>query len=288
MDIDPAESDPQFYRTLLGYWMLQLREEANLTQAAAAAQLGLGPSVLSDYERLRSAPNAPIAEKIFRLYGVGDDKVLRTVKDFAKAATQRGKGKSADPTIPRWFEVYRMLERHMSELDLFALTLIPGLFQIRDYIEAVLRAGVTTTDTDLDRLIGVRMDRQTVLDKPGVQIHAVIKETALMTPVGGHAVMRDQVDHLLDLIERPNIRLRILPNSTGAHPSMGSEFAIVRFTRPMPFAVAYSEVMNDGVYEKTPAGIDLYDTAYRQLTMNALSKDSSVQLLRKIRDDYDR
>jgi transcriptional regulator with XRE-family HTH domain len=283
-DSESTDPDPRFYRLVIGYWMLQLREELGLEQGEVARALDLGPSILSDYERLRSTPSVAIAERIFRHYGV-DEERLEMLKAFAREGRRRSKSKPRDPVIPGWFELYKMLERHASDLSLFALSTIPGLFQTRRYTESVLRAGVYHDAADLNPLVEIRLERQKILDDPTVHISAVIKESALHALVGGPEVMTEQLDHLIDLAERPNLTIQVLPNDVGAHPSMGSEFAVLKFTGA-GIAVAYTETLTDGLYEKTPAGVALYDRAYGQLRTNALGKEPSVRLMQQIRNSY--
>ena len=53
-------------------------------------------------------------------------------------------------------------------------------------------------------------------DPPSLWV--VIDEAVLRRPVGGAAVMRAQLDRLIDATGKPNITLQVLPFTAGAHP----------------------------------------------------------------------
>lgn len=282
MTTEPRE--PMFYRLIVAAELIQRRKATGKSQEQVERACKLGPSLLSNYETLKSSPSVATAKALFEYFGVSDPE-LSTLLEYAKKARSRPKGAAVDPAIPEWFELYRRLERQASELDVFALTLIPGLFQTRSYTRAVLGAGVHGAAANREQLIDVRMERQSVLEKDDLHVWAVIKETALLPMVGGRQVMREQLDHLVELAAQPNITLQVLPNDVGAHMSMGTEFAVTRFRFAPGLAVVYTERFDGADYIRAPRSVEAYETAYGHLKAAALGVEPSVQLIQQIRDE---
>jgi Domain of unknown function (DUF5753) len=65
--------------------------------------------------------------------------------------------------------------------------------------------------------VTVRLDRQAILDRPDPpHVVAVIDESVLQRLIGSSHIMADQLAHLADLYERPNISIQMLPSENGA------------------------------------------------------------------------
>ena len=96
---------------------------------------------------------------------------------------------------------------------------VHGLMQTEDYARAViLISHAHAPAAEVDRRVSLRMTRQrlfTQQDAP--ELWAVLDEAALRRPPAGRAVMRAQVEHLLQLTELPNVTLQIVPFEAGPH-----------------------------------------------------------------------
>lgn len=82
-----------------------------------------------------------------------------------------------------------------------------------DDARAVLRACITITDgrDDLEEAVAIRVARKRVLQHGRHRFHILIGEAALHRTVGDSAVMAAQLEALLSELDRPNIRLGIIP-----------------------------------------------------------------------------
>ena len=52
---------------------------------------------------------------------------------------------------------------------------------------------------------------------------------SLRRPLGGGAVMRRQLQHLLEMTELPHVTLQVVPFKRGGHAAAGGPFSILRF-----------------------------------------------------------
>jgi hypothetical protein len=172
--------------------------------------------------------------------------------------------------------------------------LVPGLLQTEPYARAVLLAGTRALSaTDTEARMAIRTKRQQLLevdDPPELRI--VLDEAVLWRRIGGVDVMVGQIEHLLAMGARPNIRIQLLPFGTGAHPALDGPFTLIDFPLPpdgypdniQPRLVYIESLMNAGYLEKSEE-IIAYDEAWRDLCALAIAPDASAALLRTIADD---
>ncbi len=104
---------------------------------------------------------------------------------------------------------------------------VQGLLQTHGYAEAVIgNARTLVPPLHIDRLVELRMRRQQRLREDGFQgLVAVLTEGVIRTLVGGPDVMRDQLQHLIEVTQRYPVALHIPPFSAGALP--GSDNVVI-------------------------------------------------------------
>jgi Domain of unknown function (DUF5753) len=80
---------------------------------------------------------------------------------------------------------------------------------------------------DLDRLVDGRMERQLIFDRPEPpSLWVIVDEAALRRCVGGPKVMHDELAHLAEWADRPNVTVQVVPGEVGAHVGLLGAFAI--------------------------------------------------------------
>ncbi|MFG3704380.1 Scr1 family TA system antitoxin-like transcriptional regulator [Micromonospora sp. NPDC047670] len=126
---------------------------------------------------------------------------------------------------PAWLRPWVETELQATALRSFQIAVIPGLLQTPEYASAVLNSGLLGPDEVTD-YVETRLRRQkAVLDrrKPPLFI-AVVDEFALRR--GAPEIMHPQLDHLVDMAQRPNILLHVLPLDAGLHAGQAGPFVI--------------------------------------------------------------
>jgi hypothetical protein len=114
------------------------------------------------------------------------------------------------------------------------------------------------------------MKRQQMLTEPGApELWAVLDEAALRRVPCGRRVMREQLEHLLEITELPNVTLQIVPFDAGPHAAAGGPFTILRFSEPDVPDVVYLEQLNSAVYLDQPDDVVSYMTVMNQLCVQA-------------------
>jgi hypothetical protein len=131
------------------------------------------------------------------------------------------------------------------------------------------------------RLVGVRMRRQQVLDRDGLQLTVVLDESVLTRRIGDAAVMYDQLQRLVREGDRPNLTLRILPLDA-PHISVGESFVIFGFPADndaLPQDVVTTEQMRSSVILEGEQETYLHQIAFHALTEASLDPAESRELI---------
>jgi len=254
----------------------QLRSRAGLTGEEVAKRMERAHSTLSRWETGGLIPRVPDVYFMLDLYGVDGaerDALLRSV---------RGAREREDWEVDVAVEVvdYAWMEGRAWKVETFQDSVVPGLLQTPDYARAVLRAwDPAATAQWIERTLAARIARQRRLtEEDPLQLAAVIGEGALRLPVGGAAVMRAQLKHLVDLVSEPNIALRVLPFATGTHAGMTGPFKILRFRDDKD--VATVETRGGDIYLED---IEPFVQALRRLRAAALPQRKSLAMIAAMR-----
>ena len=124
------------------------------------------------------------------------------------------------------------------------------------------------------------------LDPP--RLWAVIDEAVLHRPIGGPAVLRAQIESLIEVAELGNVRLQVIPFRSGGHAAAGGAFSILRFPHQEVPDVVYIEHLTSGVYLDRREDVDHYAAAMGRLVIEAEPPNRTPDLLREALRDLDR
>jgi hypothetical protein len=129
------------------------------------------------------------------------------------------------------------------------------------------------------------MERQRILDRPDPPaIWAVIDEAALRRPMSGRRVMKAQIQHLLDLMKRPNVTVQVVPFRQGGHAAESGAFTILRFAEEDLPDVVYLEQLISALYIDKREQVDRYAQVMVRLAGESPTPEASGELLTRILD----
>ncbi|MGH3932289.1 MAG: DUF5753 domain-containing protein, partial [Pseudonocardiaceae bacterium] len=160
----------------------------------------------------------------------------------------------------------------------FEAIFVPGLLQTGEYARAVISRNVNVPPDEVDDRVAARLARQSLFsrDQPA-RFTFYLHESVLRTPVGGRAVMAEQLDHLLRMSGRRYLALRVVPTSLGAHAAMTGAFRLMEFAEFKP--VAYLESETSCLFLEKPEEIRAYQRILGALADTALSEGQSRNLI---------
>jgi hypothetical protein len=155
---------------------------------------------------------------------------------------------------------------------------IPGPLQTEDYARALLLA--SSEVKDLDETLKARMERQAaILDRPEPPyVWALLDEDVLDDCIGGVEVMRAQLRYLLELMRRPNISIRIIPRSTGAHIGKDGPFRIIAVDSR---DIAYAGAARGGRLIEMCGEVEQFKLDFDRIGQKAASEDASRILIER-------
>ncbi|HXT91914.1 MAG TPA: DUF5753 domain-containing protein, partial [Trebonia sp.] len=168
-------------------------------------------------------------------------------------------------------------------------SLVPGLFHTEDYARALINAEhPEESSEETARRLSLRMGRQAILRRPidPPLIRVALREAVLRSPVGGPAVMADQLDHLAEVSELPNVSLRVIPAETGYHPGLSTgAYTILRFPlngggQESEPPTVYQEMSTLGaLYLDKQAEVERFDAAFEATWNTALDEQASTDFI---------
>lgn len=267
---------PTVPRRELGIRLKQLRIQRGWTAEQVGKWLRFSPSKMSRLETGQRGANVRDIKDLCDLYGVDDEQRQRLL-ELASEGRQRGWWLPLGLSYSR----YVGLESEAVSISDFGLGFIPGLLQTPDYARAIVRAIFPDTGPEeVEQRVQGRMARQQLLDRETApRFEAVVDESVLHRVVGSPAVMRAQLEQLLELSERPKVTLRVIPYQAGALPAGNNKFIILRFGSNEVKDVVFIEGLTRELYLDDPDEVETYNTTFRTLVQLAVSTDKTRAII---------
>ncbi|XVQ08710.1 Scr1 family TA system antitoxin-like transcriptional regulator [Spirillospora sp. CA-255316] len=260
-DLDPYAS----LYAWLAHDLRFYRQKHGLTGTQMGKVIGCVRSHVANLEAGRARIDMTQAKALDELWDTGGH--FQRLLWFARAAHD-----------PDWFRQSTEYEAKAKIIRIYQGLVIPIPFQTEDYARAVLSVGRTK---DVEEAVQKRMNRQEGIlggeDPPLLLVQ--LTEEALDRPVGGEIIMRAQLQRLLDLGEQPNVIIRVIAKSEGAHHGMDGPFQIMSLENR---DVAYVGAFGGGRLIQDPSEVRDLAVDFEMIGARASSEDTSRALIRKL------
>ncbi|MCP3769191.1 MULTISPECIES: helix-turn-helix domain-containing protein [Streptomyces] len=178
---------------------------------------------------------------------------------------------------------YMALEAQAVSLWHFAVSVLPGLLQTPGYAREVLTAG-GLRGKELDQQVDARMGRRELLDgEQAPPFRTILSEAVLRTPLRDVGEWREQLEHLADMTERPNVRVHVLLQSAGVHGLLSAD--VWYLLLPEGRTVAYTENGYQGELIEEPSPVVRLQKTYDAVRDLALTPAESRKfILRRLEE----
>ncbi len=274
--------NPAVLRILLGAQLRRLREAKRITLEEAGNVIRASHSKISRLESGRVAFKDRDIVDLFIYYGVTDKAQIQTLREIATRANSRGWWHDYSDILPGWFEEYISLEEAAVQIRGYEMQFVPGLLQTEEYARAVTLLAYSNPK-EISRRVSLRMARQARLSGPEpVSFEMVVDEAALRRPIGGSSVMRAQLRHLIELSQRPNVTIQILPFKAGGHAAAGGSFSVLHFAETDLSDIVYLEQLATAQYLEKPDMVGKYLAVMERLCLDAATPADSGKTLQAI------
>lgn len=276
-------------RRQLGRHLRDLRNRSRLTVRAAASKLEWSEAKIWRIETGQTSLRSHDVETMCKVYGAPED-LAEALKGLAKETKGRGWWHSYGDVIPENFDLYIGLEEAATRLSQYSAELVPGLLQTEEYARTLIRADNPGDDEEeIERRVHVRIERQTLLTRvtspPTLEV--VLNEAVLRRPVGGPEVMARQLDRLTEVMEMPNLSMRVVPFAAGLHHGvMSGPFTMLRFPlngdgKPTEPPTVYVGGFTGDLYLDKANEIERYDGAFQAIWGCSLDHEETKRLLQQ-------
>jgi transcriptional regulator with XRE-family HTH domain len=279
---------PTVHRLILGSQLHRLRTEAGVSSQEAARAIRASRSKISRLENGRVGFKDRDVDDLLTLYAVTDPHLRAKMKALQRQANQPGWWTPFADVTADWFEEYLGLETAAAVIRTFEMQFVHGLFQTREYARAVTLLGHSSaTPAEIDRRVALRLSRQHLLrqSRPPL-VWSILDQGAIQRPVGGRAVMRRQLAHLLEVASGlRNVTVQVVPFESGGHAGAGGSFTMLRFRGEEVPDVVYIEQLTSALYLDKRDDVDHYLEVMECLSTEALSPAATLDFIAKAAEE---
>ncbi|MFE1782142.1 Scr1 family TA system antitoxin-like transcriptional regulator [Streptomyces sp. NPDC059506] len=251
---------------IFGMQSRALRERLGMTQAELAGHIGYSESLVRMVERGERKPRPDYVERV--------DKALRAQGVLIAATPFLRQDRH-----PSWFVEYVEAEAEAVSLCKYDTHVVPGLLQTEEYARAVLSAHCPTLDDEeIERRVAARLDRQVLLArKPAPTLGFVIEEWVLRRPIGGRAVLKAQLLHLLECVAMRNLAIQVMPTACETHAGFDGPLTLLE--TPESRRLAYVEGQAGSEFVTEGAKVGVLEQRYGIIRAQALTTEDSARLI---------
>lgn len=221
---------------------------------------------------------------LLRVYGV-DEQMREEIEELASLSRQRPWWREYGDVFENEFPGY---ENDAVRIRVFMPLILPGLLQTREYTEAVMRVGARPP-AFRRRMVETRELRQQILSRSDVSapdLIAVVTEASLMYRWGPRDERREQIEHLIDLNRRANVRLHIQRFADGPPTGMHSMVNIFDLPEGEP-SIVYIET-DYAIEEVTsPEAVHNYVDSFARASDAALEADDTTAYLMQLAEQLE-
>ena len=278
-----APGSPTVRRRRLAAELRAIRESRGKSGDSVAAALKWSASKVSRYERARTSLRPREVERLLDYYEITGSR-RELLLGLAADAAQKGWWEEFGDSLTEEYQQFIGLEYEATSMSIWHVDVVTGLLQTEAYARHIISSYSRVEPVPpgmVGRMVNVRMRRQQVLDRDGLQISVVLDESVLTRRIGNDAVMYEQLQRLAREAEKPNITLQILPLNA-QHTVFGESFVIFGFVADsdaMLQEVVSTEQLKSGFILEGERETYLHRIAFQMLADAALDPVKSRELI---------
>ena len=270
--------DPSAVRWLVGLELNRFRERSGRKTGDAAKVINCTPGKIGHMESGRNQQQPGEVRDLLRFYGADQADIDRLASLAGSAGEQTWWAPWTD-VVPDWLKTFVGLEGLAAQSSIYAPLVFPALLQTEDYALGATAGNIRVRPDHNERTVRMRMERQRRLfdEEHPLMLTVMLEEVVLDRPIGGPDVLCAQLEHVLALLERDNVDIRVLPTAIGAHDGLVSPFTVFEFQKAQ--SIAYVELVNGAIYVQDQDQVDGYTRTVNRLREVALSPEQTVEVI---------
>jgi transcriptional regulator with XRE-family HTH domain len=243
MSVDPSRS-PLVHRRRLRTELRRVRAGASFTQEQVATAMDWSLSKVIRIENGGVGISTNDLRALLNLYEIHDRGRIDDLIELARASRQTSWWGKYREVVTHQYLQYIEYEEASAVFRTYQPVLVPGIFQTEEYAALIIRKLSTPgiTAEVIRTRIEVRMARQQLLEQavPPTVI-CVLDEAVIQHIMGERNVAEGQIARLIDLANRPNVTIEVVPFSAGLYRGILQPFNHLEFPDPEDNDVVYLE-----------------------------------------------
>ncbi|MBL1099946.1 helix-turn-helix domain-containing protein [Streptomyces coffeae] len=265
---EPAPSDS--LRTF-GAVVQALREHAGLSRSEFADLVRFSKHTIASVEQGRRMPDLSLVERA--------EETLGNTGALRKAARHLCR----QPGLASWFRQWARLEVMAISLDTYECRVMPGLLQTEAYARKLFVDQLPPLDDEqIEAQWVARAERQRLLwERPNTTYSFILEEHLFLRRTGGVEVTRGLIDHVLEVTERRNVEVQVMPLVRETHSGLHGPIRLLE--TPENLCFAYNEGQESGQLISDRKVLSTLQRRYARMRSQALTLEDSVSLLQRMR-----
>ncbi|MCN9241492.1 helix-turn-helix transcriptional regulator [Streptomyces sp. RY43-2] len=267
-----VNSQPPIAWRYCGSQIKMWRAEAGISRDALAKEAGYDYEYIKSMENGRRRPTLRLLQIADQACGAGGK--LVAAQEYLKP----------EP-FPARSQEFMAIEAEAISFACYEPLLIPGLLQTEAYARALIGDSSPPLDDEtVNERVAARLRRADALRrKVGVMYGFVIYEAALRTQVGGPQVMREQLQHLLEVGKLRNVSIQVLP--FGRCSGVALNGSIVLLETPEHDNYGYIEAPEVSVLHASPDKVSALAQSHAMIRMHCHSVEESATFIREVAEE---
>lgn len=243
-----------------------------MSRQALAKKILVSESLVAAWESGRQVPRAEHITALIAILKFGPDIVERLLEDLVSGEIS-----------PEWTGKWLAIEKKANTLLSYEHSVVPGLLQSEDYARTVLQRN-QHSPTAVEAEVRARLERQQILDRedPPMTVF-VLDEQVLRNGVDSAKTMNDQLLRLVELSERPNVIIQVIPRDTGYHLGRAGAFMIAKFDG---MEVGYQDGVLRGEVLESQDDVYALSRTWMNIHKTALTEAASAELIARVAEEW--
>jgi transcriptional regulator with XRE-family HTH domain len=275
-DVSPAVE-----RRRLALELRRLRTAAGKTIYDVANRLECSAGKVSRIEMGVVGARIQDVREMLDLYGVRGEQ-REQLLELVRRSRRRAWWQDFAGVVPPESAKLYGLEAGAATIDDHSVALVPGLLQTDGYASELIGSPPDEKQEHIDRRIELRKRRQELLDRSDPpEIRFVLQQAVIDALIGSPAVMAEQLRHLVDIADRPNVTLRVIRAHSGAYMAVGVSFTAFGFAHEADPKIVFLEQLTRNTFIEEVDEVDVYTRAFESAFDIAETPARSRELILK-------
>ncbi|WP_331447889.1 helix-turn-helix transcriptional regulator [Streptomyces xanthochromogenes] len=268
-EVDPDDDWGVAVVTTVGRQLKLRRETKGMRAAEFGVAVGYGEDMVYKIEGGKRIPQPEYLDKADEVLGAGG-LIAAMKEDVAKVR------------YPKKVRELAELEAQAVELQMYDPLNIHGLLQTPEYARGLLlMRRPAYSEDEVERFIAARVARKVVFERDQApELGFVLEEWTLRRPLGGEAVLRRQLEHMLLVQQLRNVELQVMPVNRAEHAGLAGGIEMLKFADGS--AVGRSPAVANGRPVSDPRQLRILELRYGIIRAQALTPRESAAFIEQL------